>query len=682
MVLQSGFPPYEYAVRSLPFRAPDYTTGLSAIGPSGILLEQAQFVITAEQRRWNRLIESHILPTFKLYTHTVNTPSGYDPKADGSTLSEFVPGSLIFIDPIQETRTALEDLFDDYAADTDFSGDEYKADWLQNAYVDSFSGFYTDHNGNTGHYAHRLPSEVGVIDYASEEVLGSSGVLYDIDFGEVMFNPYPHMSFSAFRTAHGLRAPPNFGNDTFNIQVGPLFPAFQTTAGGLIGLTGREPDFLTSVGNLYDTRHISVGVVRCDGYMLSGVTNYRLATAKGSDFSGADDFTFAAGGIRNFSNAGELDLGRVFLTPKAQNSGVYRMAAINQRSVFPNTAIESGTMSVWPRIERSWPGQEFNVAGIEENLGYHVFDDTIWITDISPFGTTSKASGLAVLSPYTGHPLWVRYAELVNDTSTDLNWPDYTGLERPSNNTIYRTSPTIVTTVTAVSGRAAFQEFNDNLDYQGETLSTSAIGDPLNPNEFPLLGDAVEWSDMMYDGTNYWVFNQDRVGVDAVKFDSSFNYVEKYVFNPPTGVKEGRCAYLNGKHRIFDGVFAGGPQLVTQSGIIEWTAVDSSDNGGATPGVITLGTEKIIDGEKEFGVKNFAEIFDMFEVTGAAHIPNGVYCLIRYSGTAAFETRFIHLLRLEEGVSTWSIVAIYVIDTLTTSLVPFYGRIEGLEMDI
>lgn len=121
---------------------------------------------------------------------------------------------------------------------------------------------------------------------------------------------------------------------------------------------------------------------------------------------------------------------------------------------------------------------------------------------------------------------------------------------------------------------------------------------------------------------------------------------------------------------------------MTQSGIIEWTAVDSSDNGGATPGVITLGTEKIIDGEKEFGVKNFAEIFDMFEVTGAAHIPNGVYCLIRYSGTAAFETRFIHLLRLEEGVSTWSIVAIYVIDTLTTSLVPFYGRIEGLEMDI
>jgi hypothetical protein len=681
MVLQSGLPPYEYAVRKLPFRVPDPTTDPSvAIGPSGILLEQAQFVITAERRRFNKAIESHILPDFNLYVNDNISAVQYEPKADGSTLPEF-PGSLIFVDYIEETRAALEDLFTDMSNDTAFGSAEIKADWLQNLYF-APSGFLADQFGTVGNYIHRIPSEFGPVLELAPDVLGASGVLYDVDFGELMWNPYPYITNIQFADAHG-KTSQGF-NDRFNIQAQPVFPAFQTTAGGLIDLTGREP---TSLSDAYTTSHISSNTVRLDGYMLTSLTKYRLGT--GFTFDQTDDFTFSSVTTRPVPAPGNLDLARAFLTPKAQTSGVYKILAMNERADFPDTAVESGTISVWPRSNRAYPAGG-NQAATSFNLGYHVYNDAIWITDNSVLnGTDSKPSGLAILSPYTGHFQWVRYAELVNDTSTSLNWPDYVGLERTATNTVYRVSPTIVKTLTAVSGHVAFQEFDDMLDYTGETLTTSTVGDPANPDEFPLGGDPDEFADMCFDGSNYWVTNNENVGFDVWRFNSSFVYTGQFIVVSPdpvaTGTFNTRMAFVDGALRVYRASIPLAPTLLNQSGIYTVSITEPSDIGGndaAQGGTLDLATPKNINGAPFFGVQLFAEIFDLFEVSGASHVDDGVYCLIRFqSSSNPASTKRIHLIRIVESTTTWEIVAVYQLVALNTST-SFLKRYEMLFMPI
>lgn len=305
MVLQSGIPPYEYAIGQGSFRVPEPYSAHIAIGPSGILLEQAQFVITAELRKFFKFLDSSILLDFFVYINPAIAPSGpYEPKANGSTLgNEVAPASVSYIDVIQDTRGAFESLCSFYTFDSDYQIEDFFKGWLQSAYPDSPSGFYfAPELFTTGHYAHRFPSEVGIINYNSPEVLGSSGVLYDIDFGEVMFNPAPFFAKAEFRTAHDVRGDTN-ANDTFFIFSTPVFPAFQKTDGSLIPLTGREPPILA--GNVfYATAPISSGTVRFDGYALRDQTN--IALGHGVNFN-VKDFDFFSNGIRPLLFGGNVE---------------------------------------------------------------------------------------------------------------------------------------------------------------------------------------------------------------------------------------------------------------------------------------------------------------------------------------------------------------------------------------
>src|SRR6185436_11320267 len=313
MVLQSGTIPYEYANRGHRFASLPIPIGIS-----GVLLEQAQFIITAEIRKWNKLSAggNHFLSDFNIYVNPIIAPSGpYEPKIDGSTLGNtFYPAGAFILDHLEETRIALNTLFQIYDNDTDLDQYEYRAAWLQSLYPESPSGFYfaldPDTSANViGQWYHRLPSETGIVDYMALDVLGSSGVLYDIDFAEVMFNPPPHIARIAFDTMHGRRV--NNTEDTFNIQQFPIFPAFQKTDGSLIGLTGREPASLRT-HNDYNIQHVSSGDIRLDGYVLFDDTKLYLDRNGNIFDTSSTDFTFVSQGLRSVHLGGNMSGARIF----------------------------------------------------------------------------------------------------------------------------------------------------------------------------------------------------------------------------------------------------------------------------------------------------------------------------------------------------------------------------------
>lgn len=649
MVMQSGTPPYEYAIRTGRFRVPNPLTSFTGVGFSGILLEQAQFVITAEERRFNQSAPGTFAGEFFLYTNPAIAPSGpYEPKVTGSTLANLInPGAMHILDHILETRTALLSMFNSFAQDTDYTnGEDHLASWLQAAYPESPSGY-------SGAYLHRNPSETGFVPLAID-VLGASGVLYDIDIGEVMFNPYPYIGGYGMASAHGDLV--NGALDDFSIVTAPAFPNFQRTNGTIISLNGREPGppVIDTGLSDYNVDHIASGYIRLNGYVMQSGTLYTMG--KGLQFDGLSDFTFRERGIRETLDAGNLETARVFLEPTPQASGVYRLACVNKFQQFPNTTVESGIVSQWPTLANYWPSiGNLNVADLVYNNGYHVFDDNIWITDSGPdAGSTHRPSGLCILSPWTGHRLWIRFAEMANGTSTGgENWSHFVGLERITTNSILRIYDNPVTTLVATSGRVAFQEYNDNLDYVAETLTLSAI--TFQGNEFPMGGDVTNFSDMFYDGTHYWVFNLNTTGFDAWKFDNTFEFVEKYTFNNPSGISQTRAAYVNGKHRVYNGVVGIGTTLsLATSGIWDYECTDSSNPAGGTPGSCTLGTQKMINAAPFIGHRDEAHILDLFEVTGAFHVVPGVYATILFK-LGSYD---LYLLRIVETATTWEVAAI------------------------
>ena len=403
MTLLSGIPPYSYDYGNGPFRVHNPYSSDFPIGLSGILLEQAQFVITAEKRRLNKFLNSHVLPSFNVYVNSAILPSGgYEPKINGSTLgNEVYPAAAFILDHIQETRLALVSLFQDYSSDTNLDTFEYRAAWFQALYPNSPSGFYNAGDPDfaftvDGHWSHRFPSETGIIDYVNDDVLGSSGVLYDVDIGELMINPAPHISAFGLDRMHAI--------DFFAVQQFPLFPAFQKTDGSLIPLTGREPSVIPLAAD-YQIDHISSGCIRLDGYAIYNNTEIYLGR-NANIFGPVEDFTVVSEGHRDVAFGGNIIGSRLFIAPTSQGSGVYRVATKNKRIDFPNTTIESGAMSFWPNITDYWPNctnpndQLIGSTTTIADLGYHVFNDCIWMTDQAFNTLSAKPSGLCILSPF------------------------------------------------------------------------------------------------------------------------------------------------------------------------------------------------------------------------------------------------------------------------------------------
>jgi len=686
MVLQSGIPPYEYAIGKGSFRVPEPYSARPAIGPSGILLEQAQFIITAEMRKFRRLVSSHILSDFFVYINPAIAPSGpYEPKANGSTLgNEVAPASLSYIDVIQDTRSALESLFNFYTNDSDYSNEDFLKGWFQSAYPDSPSGFYfAPEFFTTGHNAHRFPSEVGIIDYNVTDVLGSSGVLYDIDFGEVMFNPAPFFSRSDYRTAHGRRGDTN-ANDTFMVLCAPIFPSFQKTDGSLVPLTGREP-VLLSGNEFYATDPIFSGVVRFDGYALREQTS--IALGHGIKFN-TDDFDFFMDSIRSLSLGGNAETTRIFSTPRSQGSGVYRVAGINRFANFSFTTIESGIFSYWPTPAAAWPSDSI-ITNTNSNIGYQVFDDTLWMTDRNTQASYAGSnfgypSGLALLSPFTFTSLWVRYADQTPiasqvtfgafPVSDSGNWSTFVGLTRPSPNNIYRLHPTTQRPFASNSGQLRLGRYNDVLDLSAAITSTSDVTQPNIANQFP-VNDGAFFFDLWHDpiADEYWVSNGNTPGNGGFpywKFDSTFKYLNKYVPLVSSGLVQDRGVNIGGKQYVFYGGQNGtdiGSGLIPMDVVTDGTDPFSDDGSAPSCGTVQFGMVKYINGAPFIGHATSAQIMDVIEISGATHLRDGIYAIIAWVKSGI---KSLYIIRIEESTNYWEVKSIARIDTSVGAAMP------------
>jgi len=631
MILVSGSPPYEYE-STLPVRAVNPYTTTDGIGASGILLEQAEFVIAAELRKFSILpYDPSILPDYFTYTNTNVAPSGpYEPKSDGSTVNNLLNPTVLCVNKIEDLRNALDSLFAAYAFDTfaDYKfltrGDVHKSDWIRQAFPHSPSGHNPiDYFGNPttiGDYLRPLP-DIGQNFDTDQHYLGGSGVLLDIDFAEVIFQPYPFTRFTRF----GDMQP---GSQQFLVQCSPLFPAFQKTDGNVISTNGREPtraeieQFDPSIVAA-DASHVSSGFVRLDGYCLHPSSTYMLAQYTGENFtpSNTNDFDYYTGEPRYVTLVGPIPINdnslRAFIAPHVAASGVYRFVVKNSKAAFPKTAVESGIVSIFPPENITYP------TTTNSGFGYHVFDDAIWITSNSGGSTLDgPPSGLAVMSPFTGHMMWVSKAEDAN------KWGTSRGLAQ-TGTSLYRVQRNV---------SAAAVNFTQ---YDSATL------DELSVTSSAYGGGTGQSVDLFFDGTNYWMTN--TLVNSYYRFDAAFGYTDVQV--PARGGRRG--AYINGKLLGFGDTASGG----MTSGIVEWTFA-----GGLTTVVAT----KKVNGAPFIGNRAFGVVHDMIEVTGASHVTNGTWALVSWGTT--FGNQNIYLVRLEEAATTWEILAFYILARTQTTI--------------
>src|SRR5689334_810753 len=451
MVTASGQFPYQYD-GDLPVRQKRGGwpgVNVPNIGPSGDLFEQGMFVISSELFKWG--IDDLDTLMYTGYWHPNIVGSGFVPKGNGQTFVGHVGGRslLLTVDNIVQMRTNLEFLFTRYSLDSDYFGSQFLESWLSTAYPESpsghFSFFYDVINDlyNTQDATWLRPTldnpfTVGdfVLD-TDMHWLGGSGMIFDVDYGEVLFNPFP------FPRKY-FNLVPAVGTHAFSF--GPLYPLVQTTAGTLPSvLSSRYQSDIIQGGLKAETNFdaIQSGYLQMDGYGILPATLIRLTTGNDSNFYNdigtVSDFDFFGSGARRVADGAGLADGtaRVYLSPQAQSSGMYRVSLSNPKNLVPFASIPSGYASFFPggdllpiaissndMLDKSITITSDGYLKIDprSSKGFHIMDDALWIT--SPNATslsgTFNTKGLYVSSPFTGELVWYRPAERILATSGNM----------------------------------------------------------------------------------------------------------------------------------------------------------------------------------------------------------------------------------------------------------------------
>lgn len=708
MVVASGQMPYEFDA-PLPIRAlPNAWPGVGGpnIGPSGDTFEQAMFVYNAELRKWNFPDQLNLLQ-YNLYTHPDITPSGFEPKADGETLTGLVTGTagLISVDNIEQMRTQLNTfLFDFYSDDSVYGTADFMRAWLQTAYPESPSGSLRIIQiipplsiysliGRT--FLRPVLNDVtggDFIETTDLHWLGGSGVLFDIDCGEVTFNPFPFPREGFFFNA---------SSDNNRFHFGPIYPLVQTTAGNLPSVEPARYQSDTSNGTFKQQTNLNAinsGLVQIDGYALLAGTTMELVI--GNDFNfdatltGTNQYTGHTEGHRAVrdDNGDNDKTARVYRTPTAKASGLYRFITYNAKADVPFTAIPSGFVSIWPQgqVIKTQPdgqfiqtnrvhGQELTVTsdgGLQrdasDSAGLHVMDDAIWITsrnaseeDSSDGSGTFDSRGLFPCSPYNGELVWYRPAERVLSTSGNYgpgpaHFGAHMGLMSIGSNFV-RVAKTgsqffesNIGTPTPNSDRVVnvthFQRYDKtSLDHNGEVSASftlegeDALGAFVTPSTEGVAGCFSTGSD---------VYTWSEFG-SILKWTTGLSFVEAYA-----GPIARRRHYANGQllYTIAGNIQVGDPMLdpgfagSSASGIGVWS--ETAPTGGAdVVGFITHDSAKPLRGEAHFGHQSASStrIHSIFDVSSATHVADGVWMIIQFSTT-------LWLCRIEEEASQWRVV--------------------------
>jgi hypothetical protein len=663
------------------------------IQASGNIIEAGMFVLNAELRKWDFTNPSFLI--YQLYSHPNVAPSGFEPKTNGQTLNGDVGArpSILSVDNIETMRTNLSALFSVYSEDSIYSFNNFKESWLVNAYRESESGALRFvENGlsldeKSPEFLHPPMEDVTGGDFIvtlDDHWLGGSGVLFDIDYGEVIFNPFPFPNGGNF-------GPPSQTN--FALAFGPVTPMCQTTLGNLPSLEvdRYESDVTGAFGNI-NFAAIGSGKVQIDGYCL--LENTKMELIRGNDtnyfptLTGSSDYTGHVRGLRPVrpgTDGKNDDTARCYRTPSVQSSGLYRFITYNERTDYSETSIGSGYVSIFPEglVTRSSPngvlanvanridGQQFTEASDGTVIttpglanGIHVFDDAIWMVGApsvsNPSIPNTNSRGLFCISPHNGHSVWYRPAEMTVATTGTAGenpsaWGTHLGLVDDGSNYV-RLSRSFdqVITVPALDDATGvytlyWQKYDKiTLDYTESSSSFSEMSTDISavlfvPNFEKTLG-------LLDGGGTLYTWQRNTVQ----SFDSSFNYIAHHRPDGP-GIA-GRRHY------------AGGDLLYTMTG----SSIGANDpllsiTGGISSGIgkwstsatqYTHDSAKPLRAETHFGHKPRAVIHSIFDVIGATHVQNGIWMFITFPSSAGgFITNDpLYLCRILEGTTAWSII--------------------------
>jgi hypothetical protein len=708
--------PYQYPFK-VPLRSgPDSWPGNGngwLIGASGDVLEMGMFVLNAELRKWALSDENLLQNGYKVYTHPDVTPSGFEPKPNGDTLSTGNVGdvaALADVDNIEQMRFMLNTLLNRYDNDTDYFQADFRRAWITGAYPTNPSGhlyigdggFFFSLFGRTW-LRPVLDDITGGDEMTDTDLhwLGGSGVLFDMDMGEVVFQPFPFPGES-----HRFKASEIFDDPLFHFS--PFLPPFQKTDGTILSMTGRERS--SSAQGTFkvtaDIPAIASGKLQFDGYAILPETKIRLIDGKDNEWNfvgdGSADFINPIQGLREVNgNIGDNDdTARTYWTATPQSSGVYRIITSTDPADVPGIGIPSGSpVSLWPaggyqEIRGTFLGTNnrmfyrgFSTASDgtlitnpQVPLGYHVFDDCLWMTG-SNAGLSGDpgAGGLYPMSPYNGSLLWFRPAERIIATrgtrpSASSEGPDvpepghfhvHRGLEKFGASEIMRMSRSWNESITSTTcgSMGSDDERTTTIYWQRYSLPTLDHTEQASSfafceeNDFGTIGNGI--GAMFFDGTDYWVTDKfvGRVSrwTSALAFDG--------LFNGPIG---NRRYYANGDYlySVVDSLQVGDPMLPggdinmagrgSGSGIGKWgITAEPGDTIFNSRGTFTHDSAKPIEADKHVGNQtNGAIIHDIKYVASAdaTHVTPGLWCMIQFGDDD------LYLLRIKEEATVYEVL--------------------------
>jgi hypothetical protein len=585
--MRSGDIPYQYILNTLPFRIESDET----VGLSGILFEQGSFVLTAEVARQG----GSLAHPFYTYINPFNARSLYAPTISGDVLAQTgVPACANFIDYILDMRSALTTIFSQINLDSDYSTAQISGDYFNHVYDASTpnnkSGFTTTAELPTGNIT------------TVNTILGGSGALYDIDLGEVLYQPYPRFSTWQREDSHN-------GTQPVNIISGPIYPMFHDTNGGLVDTNARDDTNIVA-GTEINNAHVQSGVLRIHGDVLLANSEYMI----GEPFSGW--VSFSSSGNRSLGNNLFNHYSQCFVTPVATNTGVYRTAIRNTKDVFPKNNIVSGDISTWPRVSDYHKDGRPSADSVNVKRGFHVFNDTIWVTDRIDL---NKPSGLVALSPYNGDNMWMRMAELT-DSTAGRNWGECDGLLRLGTNNILRVGGD----TPGGDPDIHFMQYNDLLDFVTETTVTITGVNGHNP----------AFSDLFSDGTYIYVMDTNASLKDVFRFTTGFVHDGVYEASNLAGptVNATRAEYFNSKFWHFGA--SGGLQEFQLDDVAEIAT--------------NVGAGKPIDASDFSAIGTIDVVHDIAEISGSEHLTDGIWAIIEDSLTT-------FLVRMTEETTTFKV---------------------------
>jgi len=695
MIVTSGQMPYNYGFGT-PVRS------VVNIGISGSMLEAGMFLYAAELRKWDVTQDSVV--QHDCFIHPNIAETSFEPQADGSTLD----GCLIVPNNIEKMRDNLEfNLLDAYRDDSDYTRSNFLEAWLRTAYPDGSDG--------DDFFRPAATSVTGGDDILSTDVglLAGSGIFLDIDVGEVLFNPFP------FPAKGGLFA---IAQDNVRFEFGPITPVVQNTLGDIPTVNAaryrRHADQNGQFKANINVEAIESGVVQIDGYAIIDGTTIELVEGNDTNFigtlAGTNDYTTHVQGLRQVADGDGFNdnSARIYRTPTAQASGLYRFITYSKKSDVPDTTIPSGFVSIWPQGDvREFPlksfinGKQYAAANDGGTIftpaqakGVHVTNDAIWLATRNDFegSGTFHSAGLTAISPYNGQGIWYRPAERVL-SSVGADGPKgltmgeqayfgaHHGLFLIGSNVI-RLAKAVDTSVTGSSApftttaTVYWQKFNrTTLDHteQSDSFVFTGAGSVQVENTHGVFSD----------GTDIYSFNDFS---QIVKWTTGLVFDGVYDALGAHGGIAGRRHTAGGDllYTITDNIGAADPFLtqspsVSQgSGIGKFTITTVPANINADIGTFdhTLGAAKPIRGEDHFGFAfdTSTNIHSIFDVTGSSHIPNGIWMIIQLDTD-------VYLARIKEGASEWAVLDSILLDLtggsftgLTSTDMPW----EAIQLDI